>query len=50
MPKLIMNIRNLKMKLNQRNRVKRARVGENILPGTISFRDKVKKPLINLEI
>lgn len=50
LPKLIMNIRNLKMKLNQRNHVKRARVGENVLPGTISFRDKAKKPLINLEI
>jgi len=50
LPKLVMNIHNFKLKLNQKNLVKKSRLGEIIIPCSISFRDRPKKPNIDLEI
>jgi WD repeat and SOF domain-containing protein 1 len=50
LPKLIKNIRKIKMKINYTNQGKKARCIENLIPGTISLKDKLKRPSIQIDI
>jgi len=50
LPKLIFNIKKMKMKLNELNQIKKTRQVEKVLPGNISTRAKFKRPNFNLHI
>jgi WD repeat and SOF domain-containing protein 1 len=50
LPKLIKNILKIKMKINYTNQGKKARRIENLLPGTISLKEKLKRPGIKIHI
>ena len=48
LPKLLTNIRKIKTKLENSNHLKKTRLLQNLLPGTISLKDNLKKPIIRL--
>lgn len=48
LPKLITNIRKIKTKLDNTNHLKKTRLLQNLLPGTISLKDNLKKPIIRI--
>jgi WD repeat and SOF domain-containing protein 1 len=50
LPKLVFNIKKMKMKLNDINRLKKFRFMENTTPGNISTKTGFKRPIIDLQI
>jgi len=50
LPKLLIHIKKIKMKLKHSTKVKNSRLVQNALPGAISFQNEFKRPLINLQI
>lgn len=50
LPKLVFNIKKIKMKLNDLNRLKKFRFMENTIPGNISTKTGFKRPIIDLQI
>ena len=50
LPKIIINIKKIKTRLAVNDLQKKTRLNENVLPGLISCKEKLKKPLIKLKI